>query len=349
MEERLKILVMGPTSAGKTSIILQVIYGLNAKDLAGMEPTMLIKVHPDFRHGSYLCKFFDTGGQERMFDEYYRPEREESLFSKANIFIYVVDSGDPSRLRLARKEFWRSISRVAKYSPQAFPVIFAHKQDLKVHLPPDEIRNILIGPAELYQEYLPEDLQERRRVEKMVKRITVYGTSIMDRVSATGERVDYWKRSDEAIIEVIDKYKRFLKEDILLGVEARKVYPEKFLNSLTSLLVDVDRSLSSVGSVVLDKVSSFVIASTFKESEVKDTLLGNIITHAALILEEREKGFPDAIILRTEGLLILVKSVNKEVAFLTAFPGNKPFDEVKLRKSVEKFLEKISEIFKNVS
>ncbi|MBS7250502.1 MAG: hypothetical protein KIH08_07920 [Candidatus Freyarchaeota archaeon] len=348
--ERLKILVMGPTSAGKTSIIRQVVYGLESRELEHMEPTMLVKVHPDHKHGDYICKFFDTGGQERMFEEYYRPEREESIFSKVDIFIYVVDSGDASRIRLARKEFWRSIRRVTKYSPQAYPVVFAHKQDLRVHLPPDEVRNILIGPTEvMHQEYLPSDPWERRQVEKVAKRITVYGTSIMDPVSATGERVGYWKRADEAVIEVIDGYKRFLKEGIVLGAEARKVYPQEFLNSLTSLVKDFDRILGSVGSVVLDKMSNFVIASTFKESEVKDTLLGNIIVHAALILEESEKSLQDAIILRAGGLLIALKSVNKEVAFLTALPDNKPLGEDELRRLVEKFLEKISELFKNVS
>ncbi|MEX2725149.1 MAG: ADP-ribosylation factor-like protein [Candidatus Freyarchaeota archaeon] len=348
--ERLKILVMGPTSAGKTSIIRQVIYGLESRELEHMEPTMLVKVHPDYKHGDYLCKFFDTGGQERMFEEYYRPEREGSIFSKVNIFIYVVDSGDASKIRLARKEFWRSIFRVTKYSPQAYPVVFAHKQDLKVHIPPDEVRNILIGPTGgIYQDYLPQNPWERKQVEKMVKRITVYGTSIMDPVSATGERVYYWKRSDEAVVEVIESYKRFLKESIVLGVEARKVYPEEFLNNLTSLLKDFDRILGSVGSLVLDKMNNFVIATTLKETVDKNAVLRNIIVHASLILEESEKSLPEAIMLRAGGLLIVLKSVSKEVAFLTALPDNEHFDEGELRRLVEKFLEKISEFFKTVS
>jgi len=350
MEERLKILVMGPTGAGKTSIIKQVMYGLESRELEHMEPTMLVRVHPDHKHGNYICKFFDTGGQERMFEEYYRPEREEFIFSKVDIFIYVVDSGDVNRIRLARKEFWRSISRVTKYSPQALPVVFAHKQDLRVHLPPDEVRNVLIGPSEImYQDFLPRDPWERRQVKKMMKRINVYGTSIMDPVSVTGGRVDYWKRADEAVIEVIEEYKRVIKEGIVLGVEARKLYPEEFLNSLTSLLRDLDRISGFVGSVVLDKTNNLVIATTLRESELKDTVLGNIVAHAALILEESEGVFKKAVILRLEGLLIVLKSVNKEVAFLTAFPDSKLIDEEELRILVEKFVEKISDLFKNVS
>lgn len=348
--EHLKILVMGPTSAGKTSIIRQVIYGLESRELAIMEPTMLIKVHPDYTHGNYLCKFFDTGGQEMMFNEYYRPEREEPLFSKVNIFIYVVDSGDPKMIHLARKEFWRSISRITKYSPQAFLVIFAHKQDLKVHLPPDELRSVLIGPTELkYQEYLPKDPQERRQIEKMVKRIIVYGTSIMDPIRGPNEHKAYWIRSDGAVIEILDKYKRFIRNMKILGTGARKVYPEEFLNYLVFLLKELDRNLGSMGSVIVDKLNNFIIATTLKESEVRDTTLGNIIAHAAIILEEREKDFPKAIIFRAEVSLIVLKSINEEIAFLTALPGDKQLDEEELRVMVEKSLEKISNVFRTVS
>ncbi len=350
MVERLKILVMGPTSAGKTSIIRQIIYGLELKELANMEPTMLIKVHPDYTHRNYLCKFFDTGGQEMMFDEYYRPEREGPLFGKVDIFIYVVDSGDPKRIRLARKEFWRSISKITKYSPQALPVIFAHKQDLKVHLPPDEVSKILIGSTELKnQEFLPKDPQERKQIEKMIKRIIVYGTSIQEPIKSNNEHKTYWMRSDEAVTEILDMYKRFLREMMVLGAGAKKVYPEEFLNYLIVLIKNLDRNLGSMGSVIVDKLNNFIIATSLKEEEISDTTLGNIIAHSSIILEEREKDFPKALIIRGEDSLIVLQSINEEIAFLTALPLDKQFEEEELFMMVEKSLNKISNLFKTIS
>ncbi|MFB0561198.1 MAG: ADP-ribosylation factor-like protein [Candidatus Lokiarchaeia archaeon] len=348
--ERLKILVMGPTSAGKTSIIRQVLYGLESKELASMEPTMLIKVHPDYTHRNYLCKFFDTGGQEMMFNEYYRPEREMPLFSKVDIFLYVVDSGDPQRIRLARKEFWRSMRKITKYSPKALPVILAHKQDLKVHLPPEEVSNILIEPDRLINEaYLPKDPQERRQVEKTVKRIQVYGTSIEDPVKNFYEHEAYWTRSDEAVIEILDKYKKLLRDMMMLGEGVRKLYPEEFLNYLVFLLKDFDRTLGSLGSVILDKLNSFIIATTLRENEITGTTLGNIIAHSAMILEERERDFPGAIILRGEISIILMQSINEEIAFLTALQPDKQFEEEELLTIVERFVDKIRNLFKTIS
>lgn len=347
--ERLKILVMGPTSAGKTSIIRQVLYGLESRELASMEPTMLIKVHPEYTHMNYLCKFFDTGGQEMMFNEYYRPEREVPLFSKVDIFLYVVDSGDPNRIRLARKEFWRSMRKIAKYSPQALPVIFAHKQDLKVHLPPDEVSNILVEPNKLISGvYLPSDPQEKRQVEKMVKRIQAYGTSIEEPVKNFYEH-KAWIRSDEAVIEILDTYKKFLRDMTVLGEGARKYYPEEFLNYLVYLLKDLDGLLGSLGSVILDKLNNFIIAKTLKENEITETTLGSIIAHSAVILEEREKDFPKAIILRGEISIILMQSINEEIAFLTALPADKQFEEDELLTIVERSVEKIRNLFKTIS
>jgi GTPase SAR1 family protein len=347
--ERLKILVMGPTSAGKTSIIRQVLYGLESRELAHMEPTMLIKVHPEYTHRNYLCKFFDTGGQEMMFNEYYRPEREVPLFSKVDIFLYVVDSGDPNRIRLARKEFWRSMRKIAKYSPQALPVIFAHKQDLKVHLPPDEVSNILIEPDKLISGvYLPSDPQERRQVEKMVKMIQAYGTSIMEPVKNFYEH-KAWVKSDEAVIEILDTYKKFLRDMMVLGEGARKVYPEEFLNYLVYLLKGLDGLLGSLGSVISDKLNNFIISTTLKENEITDTTLGSIIAHSAVILEEREKDFPKAIILRGEISIILMQSINEEIAFLTALPLDKQFEEDELLTVVERSVEKIRNLFKTIS
>nr|MDO8082948.1 GTPase domain-containing protein [Candidatus Freyarchaeota archaeon] len=206
--EKLKVLVMGPTGAGKTAIIRQLLYGLSSEELRDLEPTKLIKVHPDYNYENYLCQFSECGGQESMFEDYYRPERVKLLFRKVNIFLYVVDSGDDESIKLATREFLRSISRVAKYSPQALPIIFAHKQDLKVHLQSEEVASILLKPDKSkYEAYFPRELAERGRVENMLRRTLIYGTSIEKPIKSS-ENSEAWIRSDNAVIEVLEEYRK---------------------------------------------------------------------------------------------------------------------------------------------
>jgi GTPase SAR1 family protein len=209
---RLKVLVMGLTGAGKTAIIRQLLYGLSSEELGDLQPTKLIKVYPDYDYDNYLSQIFECGGQESMFEEYYRPERAERLFSKVNIFLYVVDSGNNAEsIKLAIREFLRSIRRVTKYSPQALPIIFAHKQDLSAHLPPEEVASILLKPDKTkYETYLPRELADRGRVENMLRKALVYGTSIEEPIKSPENR-EAWIRSDNAVIEVLEEYKKFLR------------------------------------------------------------------------------------------------------------------------------------------
>lgn len=347
--EIIKVLVMGPVNAGKTAIIKQLIYGLVSKELRNLEPTILIKVHPDFNHGNYLCQFFECGGQESMFEEYYRPEREEVLFGKVNVFLYVVDSGDAERMKLAIKEFLRSMKRVAKYSPQALPVIFAHKQDLRVHLPPEEVGRILLKPdRSSYEEYFPRDLAEIGRVEKMLRRTLVYGTSIEEPIK-DGDNREAWTRADNAVVEVLETHKKFLREMTVLGTGAGREYPEDLLNSLKTLLNDLDVALGSKGGVVIDKSSNFIVVTTLLESDISDTIVGNIIANSAKILEEREKTSPEATVVRINAITMVMQSINKELAIISVLPHHKEFVEENLGPIVREYVSKIRKVAKSIS
>ncbi|MEM3586646.1 MAG: ADP-ribosylation factor-like protein [Candidatus Jordarchaeaceae archaeon] len=346
--ERVKVLVMGPVSAGKTAIIKQLIYGLVSNELRDLEPTILIKVHPEYNHGSYLCQFFECGGQENMFEEYYRPEREEVLFSKVSIFLFVVDSGNAERMKLAIKEFLRSMRRVTKYSPQALPVIFAHKQDLKVHLPPEEVGHILLKPnKQIYEEYLPRDPAERGRLEKMLRRTLVYGTSIEEPIKDSSGR-EAWMRADKAVIEVIETHKRFLREMTVRGTGAGREYPEDLLNSLKSLLNDLDFALGSKGGAVIEKSSNFIVVTTLLESDISDTIVGSIIANSAKILEEREKTSHDATVVRINAITMVMQSINEELAIVSVLPYHKQIEEEKLR-LVREYVSKIRRLTKPIS
>ena len=341
--DRLKILVMGATDAGKTAIIKQLLYGLVSKELKDLEPTILVKVHSNYSYGNYVCQFFECGGQERMFDEYYRPERESVLFSKVNIFLYVVDSADAQRLGLAKKEFWRSIRKITKYSPQALPVVFAHKQDLRVHLPPEEVKDILFNPQKLkHIDCIPKEPRERRRVEKLLKRVLLYSTSIEDPPEDLDRKLA-WVRSDKAILMIIDAYKNYLREMTLSGIGAKREYPEELLHSLVELLKDLDGIVGSVGSVIVDKSNNFIVATTLTEEYLSSTTAGNIIRHSAKILEDRGENLREAILLPGDVATIVMQNINEELALVSVLPLDVKYEEEDLLRIVEGFVNKIRE------
>jgi len=162
--DRIKVLVMGPHAAGKTAILRQTIYGFKADQLRDILPTILVDVPPETKKGKYLCRFFECGGQERFFEEYHRPENERNIFSKVNIFIFVVDSAKEELFPFAHKELWRALIKLSKYSPKALSIVFAHKQDLSA----GSIQSLLPGrgygsPDFAAWESVPHETGLRRR------------------------------------------------------------------------------------------------------------------------------------------------------------------------------------------
>ncbi|MHA1209039.1 MAG: ADP-ribosylation factor-like protein [Candidatus Freyarchaeota archaeon] len=238
--DRIKVLVMGPHAAGKTAILRQTIYGFKADQLRDILPTILIDVPPETKKGKYLCRFFECGGQERFFEEYHRPENERNIFSKVNIFIFVVDSAREELFPFAHKELWRALIKLSKYSPKALSIVFAHKQDLSEAFSPGEVMDLLISPpGRVYPTKLDFDAELVKNAEKIAKRTVCYGTSIEEPNYKKGDNENVWIKADEAIMVTLQIYSKFIQkfEESIEAQESEGDTSRRLTQSMMGLVV----------------------------------------------------------------------------------------------------------------
>ncbi|MGQ9721286.1 MAG: ADP-ribosylation factor-like protein [Candidatus Jordarchaeum sp.] len=316
---RIKVLVMGPHAAGKTAILKQTIYGLQADKLRKLLPTILIDVPPETKKGKYLCRFFECGGQERFFEEYHRPENEKNIFNKVNIFIFVVDSANEDALPLAHKEFWRALTKLSKYSPNALTIIFAHKQDLPDTFSPGEVMDLLLSPpGSVY----PTKLDFANLVEeakKISKRTLCYGTSIEELGNKKNKANNPWIKSDEAIQITLQIYSKFIQE---YSESSEKIKAEKDSSShvLQEILGKLNKEVGAYGSMLIDKSSGLSAASTVDHEEITQSMMGIIILNSTKVLRELEEKVLNIVILRGEEHNVMLVNVTEDFSLLVILP-----------------------------
>ena len=88
-----KVLMLGLDSAGKTTILYQLKLGLTLETI----PTMGF-VYEKIQHKKFVLNVWDVAGQDTL-----RPLWKQ-YFQGTKAVIFVVDSGDESRLDLAKQE-----------------------------------------------------------------------------------------------------------------------------------------------------------------------------------------------------------------------------------------------------
>ncbi|KKN30420.1 hypothetical protein LCGC14_0834280 [marine sediment metagenome] len=124
--EKVKILILGLKSSGKTSIVYSLQKKINLLNFVNLKPTRGIN-KIDFEEGDTKFYIWDFGGQESYRKDYL--ERMDRYFNEAKKFIYVIDIQEQELydnslgflediiLILKNKELYVSIS------------IFLHKYD----------------------------------------------------------------------------------------------------------------------------------------------------------------------------------------------------------------------------
>ena len=124
--EKVKILILGLKSSGKTSIVYSLQKKINLLNFINLKPTRGIN-KIDFEEGDTKFYIWDFGGQESYRKDYL--ERMDRYFNEAKKFIYVIDIQEQELydnslgflediiLILKNKELYVSIS------------IFLHKYD----------------------------------------------------------------------------------------------------------------------------------------------------------------------------------------------------------------------------
>jgi Ras-related GTP-binding protein A/B len=123
-----KVLLMGKSGSGKTSMRSIIFANYLARDTARLNPTLDVHYSTVRFLGSLVLNLWDCGGQDAFFESYFESRRED-VFRAVAVLIYVLDveSRDAER-DLA---FLASTARaLAEQSPDARVVCLVHKMDL---------------------------------------------------------------------------------------------------------------------------------------------------------------------------------------------------------------------------
>jgi Ras-related GTP-binding protein A/B len=123
-----KVLLMGKSGAGKTSMRSIIFANYMARDTMRLSPTLDVE-HSQVRLlGGLLLNLWDCGGQYRFYESYFDSQRD-TIFRNVEVLIYVfdIDSVDQEN---DNSLFDGVIDAMEQNSPEASIFILLHKMDL---------------------------------------------------------------------------------------------------------------------------------------------------------------------------------------------------------------------------
>jgi Ras-related GTP-binding protein A/B len=127
-EQRKKVLLMGKSGSGKTSMRSIIFANYLARDTQRLNPTLDVQ-HSSVRFlGSLVLNLWDCGGQDAFYESYF-VSRREHIFRNVAVLIYVFDvtSADFER---DLDYYGGTVEALAQFSPDARVFALVHKCDL---------------------------------------------------------------------------------------------------------------------------------------------------------------------------------------------------------------------------
>lgn len=123
-----KVLLMGKSGAGKTSMRSIIFANYAAKDTMRLAPTMEVE-HTHIRFmGNLVLNLWDCGGQYRFYENYFDSKRD-TIFRNVEVLIYVLDI-ESAELENDFNLFDGVIEAMEQNSPDASIFVLIHKMDL---------------------------------------------------------------------------------------------------------------------------------------------------------------------------------------------------------------------------
>jgi Ras-related GTP-binding protein A/B len=123
-----KVLLMGKSGAGKTSMRSIIFANYMARDTMRLSPTLDVE-HTHVRFlGNLVLNLWDCGGQYRFYESYFDSQRD-TIFRNVEVLIYVfdIDSGD---IENDITYFDGILDAMEQSSPDASIFVLIHKMDL---------------------------------------------------------------------------------------------------------------------------------------------------------------------------------------------------------------------------
>ena len=123
-----KVLLMGKSGAGKTSMRSIIFANYMARDTMKFSPTLDVE-HTNVRFlGNLVLNLWDCGGQYRFYENYFDAQKE-TMFRNVELLIYVFDV-ESSEIETEITHFDNVLEALETYSPEARIFVLIHKMDL---------------------------------------------------------------------------------------------------------------------------------------------------------------------------------------------------------------------------
>lgn len=128
MEGKKKVLLMGNSGAGKTSMRSIIFANYIAKDTSSLSATIDIESSQLRFLGNLTLNLWDCGGQEGFVQGYLNNQREH-VFRSVSVLIFVFDI-ESREVEKEMAYFRHAMEAMQHYSPDAKVVCLLHKMDL---------------------------------------------------------------------------------------------------------------------------------------------------------------------------------------------------------------------------
>jgi Ras-related GTP-binding protein A/B len=161
--QKQKVLLMGRSGSGKTSMRSIIFANYIARDTSNFEPTIEIDTAQVRFLGNLSLMLWDCGGQEAFIESYFSLQKDH-LFHNVAVLIFVFDVESES-LKKETAYFRSCVEALLKHSPDAQVFCLVHKMDL---LPESKATRVFA--------------KRRSELEKIAHplRVHCFGTSIWD-------------------------------------------------------------------------------------------------------------------------------------------------------------------------
>jgi len=205
---RRKVLLMGKSGSGKTSMRSIIFANYLARDTMRLGPTLGFEnSHVRFL-GNLVLNLWDCGGQDLFMENYFESQREQ-IFRNVEVLIYVFDIESHERKK-DLDYFSNCLDAIRSLSKNAHIFCLIHKMDL-IHKDEEKLKTFEERSTELKKIADPLHLQ-----------LTVFGTSIWDETLYKA-----WSSIVYALVPNVDKLETQLNKFCLLSQADEVVLFEK--------------------------------------------------------------------------------------------------------------------------
>jgi small GTP-binding protein len=161
-----KIVVIGLSNAGKTTILRKFGGQIGIKDLAKLTPTKGVQ-RKEIVTSDMALILWDFGGQEEYRNVYL--SNPEKYFLKVDLVIYVIDLQDPDNYETSIAYFKQILDVFEKLEENPYILIFIHKYDPDLKDDPEIILNV-----ELVKDMIKDVFNETDGLEYEIYMSSIY-------------------------------------------------------------------------------------------------------------------------------------------------------------------------------